>query len=196
MTPQLFKETWPNAKDELSPISPSRLVELHLNPLSTNFLITAGLPEEASPYLTFATDTDEPSGAIQLLTSMYDFLEPVYDKYVVIGTDGSGDVIAINTSRNDRIEWLDHEDDFAARFMNTSIETLADFLFFYQTFVNTVIADNGEDAYIDGNFSDAHFDALRQKMIKTDRSALNENCFWRVELDCLLSNREDFLDNG
>jgi hypothetical protein len=85
------------------------------------------------------------------------------------------------------IEWLDHDDYFAASYFNSSIETLFSFLIIYRDFIKTVNGDN---------FTDEQFSALKNKMRTIDEKALSENGFWEEMLGTDLLNRGDFLANG
>lgn len=189
MTPEEFKIIWTKNGDFTSPINPAQLNELKLTKSTVEFLTISGLPEEASPFLTFVKNSEDEYDKITLLTAQYNFLESEFDKYIVIGSDGNGNVIALNKNGNDQIEWLDHEDYFSSRFMNSSIIQLADCLKIYRDFNEIILTENGEDAVIDCNFTDEQFKTLKQNMIKSDIKAI-ENGFWNEELEMLLENRE------
>ncbi|MES2592137.1 MAG: SUKH-4 family immunity protein [Bacteroidota bacterium] len=190
MTPSEFKVIWTQDDNSLCPISIDRLNDLNLKQATIDFLTVAGLPDNVAPYLSFIKDTDDKYFGINRLTKQYDFLESEYEKFVVIGSDGSGNPIAINTSMNDRIEWLDHEDLFSSRYLNNSINQLAEILIIYKNFITQILLENGEDAYMDANFSDSHFENLKQKIVNVDSIALIEEGFWKEELEMLLVNRE------
>lgn len=193
MTAEKFKENWAKNGDSTSPLNSEQLKSFNLSVETVDFLIQSGLPDEASPYLSFVQDSDEEFEQIALLSRQYPFLGPEFEKYVSIGFDGNGDVIVINTKEEDQIEWLDHEDSFSSRFMNSSILQLAQFLIFYRDFTETIIAENGEDAFMDANFTDQQYSVLMQKMNESDPKAL-ESGFWQQELDLLLENRAYYGD--
>jgi len=188
MTAEKFKEIWVKNGDTTSPLNSDQLESFKLGAETVDFLIKSGLPDQASPYLSFAQDSGEEFEQIALLSKLYPFLGQEFERYVSIGFDGNGDVIAINSKENDQIEWLDHEDYFSSRFMNSSILQLAQFLSIYRDFTETIIAENGEEALIDANFTDEQYSALMQKMNESDPKAL-ESGFWQQELDLLLENR-------
>ncbi len=110
MTIEQFRQTWTANEDNLSPLNPDSLIGLNLKPSTVDFLIVAGLPFEAAPFLSFVQNKAAGYNTIGKLSEHYDFLEPAYDRYVVIGSCSDGDVIAVDTENNDQIEWLDHED--------------------------------------------------------------------------------------
>lgn len=121
MRPLEFKEIWTKNENNLSSIDSEKLINTALRKETIEFLTLSGLPEEASPFLTFSKNIDDKYEGISSLTNQYNFLEPEYSRYIVIGSDGEGNPIAADTEKNDEIEWLDHEDYFSARFMNSSI---------------------------------------------------------------------------
>ena len=104
MTPEQFRNIWTKNGDTLSPLPSDRLVGLRLLPETIDFLTIAGLPFDAAPFLSFVQDKDD---SIRKLTNQFDFLGADYEKYLIIGTSGDGDVIVINSDNNDQIEWLD-----------------------------------------------------------------------------------------
>jgi hypothetical protein len=194
VTPQEFRGIWTKNGDILSPFSLQRLKDLKLLPSTSEFLVSAGLPPDAAPFLSFAQDKDDIYFGINKLTDQYDFLDSEYEKYVVIGSCSDGDPIAINTGDNDQIEWLDHEDLFSSRFFNSSIMTLAGCLVAYRDFVLTVQMENGEDAVVNSDFSDNQFEKLQQALIAADDRAVKEG-FWKEQLEIELALRQDARDN-
>lgn len=195
MTPSEFKTIWTESDNSLCPLSISRLHNLNLKPSTIDFLTVAGLPDDVAPYLSFVKDVDDAYYGITKLTNQYDFLESEYEKFIVIGSDGSGNPIAINTSLNDRVEWLDHEANFASHYVNNSIIQLAEMLITYKDFIEQILSENGEDAYLDANFTDEQFENLKRKIAEVDPEALTEEGFWKEELETLLVNRKYYASN-
>jgi hypothetical protein len=193
MTPQEFSKNWTENGGSVSPIDPERLIGMCLLEATVDFLIHSGLPLVAPPHLTFAKDTDDLYEGITKLRDQYDFLESEYSKFISIGYDAGGNSIAINTDNNDLIEWLDQENGFSSRFMNSSITQLTDFLIFYRDFIKSILEENGEEAYEEAQFTDDQFAKLKEKMMQADQRALTEG-FWKEELDILQTNRAKSLD--
>jgi hypothetical protein len=191
MTPQEFKNIWTSTGDKLSPLTERRLVGLNLRPSTIEFLTTSGLPVDAAPFLTFADNSADKYKGIVRLTDQFDFLEDEFKKWIVIGSCSDGDAIAINVERNDQIDWLDHDNYFEPAFFNSSIEALADCLVIYRQFIQDIQRENGEDAYLEGNFSDKQFELLKNNLLKVDSRALDDNGFWKEQLDMDLAMRED-----
>ena len=192
MNPSEFKTAWTESEQNLQPISLQTLARFELDNETIDFLSQSGLPRDAAPSLSFVGDL-HPSGkysTIGLLTEWFDILEPAYSKYVVIGSDGNGDVLAINRDNHFVVEWLDHEDYFSSTFMNSSIVQLANCLLCYRDFVKAANAVTTDDEFFDTAFTDEHFDTLRDILESIDQRAVREG-FWKQELDLLLATRED-----
>jgi hypothetical protein len=192
MSPSEFQTAWTKSERNLLPVSLQTLSRFELNKETVDFLSQSGLPSDAAPFLGFVGDVHpkDKYSTISFLTEWFDFLESEYSRYIVIGSDGSGDVIAINTKNNDAIEWLDHEDYFSSRFMNASITQLANCLLCYRDFVKAINAGKTVDECFDTEFTDGQFDALRDILENIDPRAVKEG-FWKEELELLLANRED-----
>ncbi len=188
MSPEEFKENWEVTGEAIVSMPSSHLDGLGLNPQSVSFLSIAGLPDGASPFLSFAQRGGSSSYCVRL-TELYDFLPPEHERYISIGFDGSGNPVAIDTADDDRVVWLDHEDDFAKSYMNASVSSLAQFLLMYRDFVLTLLKSKGDDAFLDGDFTQEEFDSLRSKLEDADPIALKQGHFWEMELRTLMSNR-------
>ena len=109
----------------------------------------------------------------------------------MIGSCSDGDPIAVNVEQDDQIDWLDHDNYFEPGFFNSSIEALADCLVIYRQFIQDIQRENGEDAYLNGDFSDSKFESLKNKLLKADSNALVDNGFWKEQLDMDLAMRDD-----
>lgn len=191
MTQEQFRQTWTSYEDNLSPLSPESLVGLNLKPETASFLTNVGLPSDAAPFLSFVQYNADIYNTINKLTQHYDFLEPDFEKYVVIGSCSDGDIIAVNTEDNDIVVWLDHEDYFSSLFFNSSINSLAECLLIYRDFIQNILRENGEDAYINSEFTDEQFDSLKQKLSAADFKAITEDGFWKSSLEMELAMRQD-----
>jgi hypothetical protein len=192
MTPQEFEEIWTSTGDGLSPFTSTRLLGLNLKPRTVEFLTHAGLPKDAAPYLSFVNNSEDKHEGIIRLTDQFDFLEEEFKKWVVIGSCSDGDPIAVNTESNDRIDWLDHENYFEPGFFNSSIEALVGCLIVYREFISVVQRENGEDAFMNADFTDIQFDAMKVKLLNADNEALVDNGFWRHQLETDLAMREAY----
>jgi len=194
MTPHDFKNSWTNTGETLSPLTRARLERFNLSQSTADFLIQSGLPVYCEPNLSFTNDTDDIVYGITKLTEQYDFENDKvkYDKYVVIGSCRDGNAIAIDTSDNDKIVELDHEDLFSTMYFNSSIAALANFLILYRDFEQDVLQDKDpDDNFQCFNFTDQQFDQLKSKMLSVDSKAITERGFWKEELEIMLSIRQE-----
>ena len=191
MKAEEFKQIWTSKDDNLNPISIDRLNGLGLSEKSIEFLKNAGLPKSAAPFLSFATDSDDIYKGIHKLTEFYEFLEPEFQKYIVIGDCNDGDHIVINIENNDQIEHLDHEDYFSSRPFNTNIYKLAESLVAYRNFVERVQKENGEDAFMNSDFTNEQFDILKSDLNAADSKIMENNGFWAEQIEMDLEMRED-----
>ena len=192
MRPQEFKDIWTSTGDILTALSSDRLVGLSLKCRTIDFLTQAGLPVDAAPFLTFANNTTDKYKGIVRLTDQYSFLAGEFRKWIVIGSCSDGDPIAINVDADDRIDWLDHDNYFEPGFFNSSIESLSDCLVIYREFISIVQHENGEDAFINADFTDSQFETMKTKLLKADSKSLCDNGFWKEQLDMDLAMRDHY----
>ena len=188
MNPIKFKQEWDKKGDPTFPINMAKSKGLGLKEDTQFFLENSGLPKSAAPYLSFVIN----SWDILPLTANYHFLPFRFSRYILIGSDSEGNPIVIDSKQEDKILWLDHDNDFYESFMNTSIDLLAHFILLYRNFVENVLKEGGEDAFFQGNFTDYQFQELTRAMEKLDPEALKEEAFWGGELKLLFLNREAF----
>ena len=196
MTPQQFKDIWTSIDDNLSPLRYDKLVSLKLSKSTIEFLVISGLPKDAAPFISFCRDSNDKFDDINKLTTQYDFLDFEFEKYIVIGSCSDGDPIVINIENNDQIEWLDHDDLFPSMFFNSSINSLAECLVIYRDFILTVQKENGEDAYLNFNFTDMQFEKLKNDLILADNKISEEKGFWYEQLEMELTLRLDNLNKN
>ncbi|USD25793.1 SUKH-4 family immunity protein [Flagellimonas marinaquae] len=195
MTPEDFKQKWTSIEDNLNPISAERLRGLGLCCETIEFLVNSGLPDSASPFLSFSENSEDLFDGVHKLNKVYDILEPEFEKYVVIGSCSDGDPIVVNTKQGDRIEFLDHEDYFSSRIFNSDISRLAKCLLAYRNFVDTILEENGEDAYLDSDFTDDQFEKLKDEIQLADSKAMENGAFWAIQLQMDLDLREETQNN-
>jgi hypothetical protein len=98
MNPKEFKNLWLSQDDQLNPINADLFKGFNLNEISIDFLVNAGLPINAAPYLTFSISTQEKYNSISKLTDLYSFLKKEYERYISIGSDGSGNPVVIRSN--------------------------------------------------------------------------------------------------
>jgi hypothetical protein len=191
MTTQEIKTNWNNLKEKTNPLLSKDINLFGLSDQTVAFFKQCGLPSQSAPFLSFVDNSNRELDTINRISNLYE-LPKEFDSYINIGGDGGGNPIVINTKKNDIIELLDHEQDFAPMdFMNTNVLSLSACLIAYRTFVNTVIETNGSSAFLNADFTDRQFEALKNSLINADKESA-QNGFWAMELDMLLSNRDYF----
>ena len=186
MSPQEFKEAWTAAEDNLRTIPGKTLERFRLNKETYTFLSQVGLPSEAAPFVNFVGDfrQDDKWDSIGLLNERFGFLDADFSRYIVIGSDGSGNVLAINNRQNCRIEWLNHEENFSASYMNASILQMAECFLAYRDYMDAIKKNRAESTTVDYKFPRLQMDLLRKKIAGIDNKALAEG-FWNFNLDII-----------
>lgn len=85
---------------------------------------------------------------------------------------------------------MDHEDNFAKRFANSSVNELFAFLTIYKEFGENLRQLRGDNAFIDSNFLDEDLEGLLEQLRAVDRKALDsEETFWGIEIGTFIANR-------
>ncbi|MBA3711551.1 MAG: SUKH-4 family immunity protein [Pyrinomonadaceae bacterium] len=149
-------------------VSPDGFANRNIPEASKRFLIEAGLPKSAAPYLSFTDLADSLRPVWEIWGNPDDWNEADrlrLSRYYVIGSDGnSGNPICIDEADGGNIVTLEHEDWFASvMFVNSSVPQLAEFLLLF----------NGADTE----------QQIVVELEQVDSDALKEGCFWRYELD-------------
>lgn len=158
-----------------------------LNEETADFLSNVGLPTSAAPFLSFAGESEKKLSSI---FNTFETEEDSHKYFLSIGSDGAGDPICIALQNECQVVTLNHEEDFEPTFMNSSVRELFQFLTLYKRFVEEIIRENGEDAFLDANFTDSSYEELKKAMEAADNKALRNNSFWAQELAQLLRKRE------
>ncbi len=182
LTPKEFIKLWSVKKEKLIKY-PTEIVEkLSIPEDSKLFLIEAGLPSSAAPFLSFGpVSVEKPLISASRLWG----LPESFSCYRVIGSTGFGDSICIDESENGIIIYLDHEVGFKKIFINSSVMKLAESLLAYRHFVERTIKERGQDAYLEFDIPIDLRKWIINEMRKIDILAVNEGCFWKNELNVL-----------
>jgi hypothetical protein len=195
MTNAQIQSYWVSESQEVIVYSPDILEPLTLQKHTQDFLSTIGLPTEAAPFLSFSANTQGKWNSISRITDIDAALDSSFANLIQIGSDGSGNAIVIDTNEDDFIKLLDHDNEFALVFINSSIQAFVASFIGYSIFISNVISEGEGDSYFDTHFTDEQFTTLRNTLVSTDKY-FDSSEFWQNELAMLLGNREAYRNES
>jgi hypothetical protein len=171
-TAQHFKQRWEHVEgDRLVAFSDASLSDVRLPVDARAFLVEAGLPEEATPCLNFEPPK---SGTLQRVSSIYH--PPVeFDRYRIIGGNGSGDPVCLDERADGHVVYLNHDNRFQRVLMASSVFTLAQCLLE----LRDVIADAGGDTEL---VAPERYGQLLQRFHTIDPAACESGGYWPQEI--------------
>jgi hypothetical protein len=173
MTPDEFKAQWEREKTSQLLRYPRSVVhQLAIPEEAKSFLTDIGLPEGAAPFLDFGGSSHI---SIPTVTEVWKAGEP---RYRVIGSNGYGDPVCVDTESAGRVLYLLHDDEMAPRFMNSSIPQLAYSLLAFRQVVADTNAIGGKDAYLEGRIPPEVVDRFIVEMETIDPPAIASESFW------------------
>ena len=186
LTSQEFRERWCDDDDSESLVvfPPNALADVAIPDESKTFLTTCGLPESAAPFLDFRVPDH---GGLQTVAELWQ-LAPEYNRYSVVGSNGSGDPLCIDESCDGQIIYLNHDYNFHRILINSSVPQLAESLLAFRHLVRETQRQHGEDAYLDGDVPTALQQWLLKEIIRIDPAAAHADCFWSQELENIREN--------
>lgn len=142
------------------------------------FLMEAGFPESAPPFLTFVS---KENGGGERVTEKNNKLAPGYRKFLKFGFTGSGFPICLNEC-NSELVYIDFDKDNKIVLINSSISKFAETLLVYVEFIKEVKAINGKKAYLEKNATEELLDWIINLIKNIDALALTKGSFWEEEL--------------
>ena len=184
MTPDEFKREWTAGGDALIPFSRDSRAGIGLSESTMQFLVEAGLPDSAAPFLDFI---GHGSRRIQPASDAYPVTAGLA-RYRCVGTNDSGDPICIDTESNDTIVLLFHDDNFRPIRLNSTLERFAESLLAFRKLVDESCAINGDDAFLDGDIPQHLIESLSNQLSSIDAESMKEGDFWRTEIKTLVQN--------
>jgi hypothetical protein len=186
LTSYEFRKRWLSEDDSESLVvfPTNAVVDIAIPVDSKAFLTTGGLPESAAPFLDFRVPDH---GALQTVAEMWQ-LAPEYNRYRVIGFNGSGDPLSIDESFGGQIVYLNHDFDFHRVLINSSVPQLAESLLAFRHLIRETQRRNGDDAYLDGDVPQDLQQWLLSEIIRIDPAAAHPDCFWPQELENIREN--------
>lgn len=170
-----FKEKWNTEVYPLIEYDGEIVNKLEIPLESKNFLIEAGLPESATPFLSF-----EVMGHGGLLTLKEKYNIDRYTEDIYIGFTGEGDILAIE-NKSGVIITINHET-FEKSYVNNSVPQLAESLLEYSEFVKRIKKANGRRAYLNRECSKEELESIKNRLILIDEKSIDNNNFWWNEI--------------
>ncbi|PCH74995.1 MAG: hypothetical protein COB98_09545 [Flavobacteriaceae bacterium] len=191
MNPIEFKKLWKANNSERWVKFPSDQVEKSsLNERTKEFL-KIGFPEDAAPFLEFGLRSyDWEFNTIQGYYDDYD-LDCKAKNYWIFGSDNSGNPICIDSSDNDKLVLLDHEQGFEfMENMNKNISELASSILLFRNFIEKINKEFGEDGFFESMFTEKHLTKLENEFKELNPNYYIESSFWSTEIENLRSEIE------
>ncbi|MHA6530700.1 SUKH-4 family immunity protein [Paenibacillus sp. BAC0078] len=179
ITPQEFLDNWDKETYGLVKYDHLFIDTFSLSQESKHFLIKAGLPESAPPFLTF--ESSAKGGGVRL-TEKYNDAEPLYSKYIYVGFTGSGHPICIN-EENDEVIYIDYDKDNEEVIINSSIAQFAESLLVYVDFIKKIKAENGRRAFIERKATRDLLQWITNRLEEIDPDSLTQGSLWGEELN-------------
>jgi hypothetical protein len=172
MDAEEFKIAWGMEGGSLVRFCEDDLAGANLPSETRSFLLEAGLPSEAAPFLTFAPEklgwipqSSRPAG---------------FDTYIAIGSNGSGDPVVVASSG--AILYLNHDRNFTPIYINRDVATLAESLLRYRSLILETQRVGGPDAYLDGAVPAHLRDDFVNYLTAADPKSLEAGAMWTEEL--------------
>lgn len=184
--PLEFREHWGQHGDNCLAFPPSSLEDVRIPEDARTFLLAAGMPEDAAPFLSFKSPKTGP-----LPTAADEWhLAPDFNRYRVIGFNGSGDPLCLDEEDEGAVIYLNHDDHFRRVLINTSVSQLAESLLAFRHFIQQTNARWGDEAYIEGNIPTDLRGWIEDEFRRIDQRAYQPNHFWFAELKALDSMKQ------
>jgi hypothetical protein len=175
LSAQAFREQWEATDDRVVHFSPEALRGIPIPPESAQFLIEAGLPHSAAPFLNFESPSSGPLPSVRAVWQ----LSEAFSHLWYLGSNGSGDPVCI--AEDGSISYLNHDLDFEAVFMSSSVPKLASALLLYREAVHLTLARGPEDGVLGGVPEDVQT-WFREALLATDPPAAEPTAMWLSEL--------------
>tara|TARA_R110001592_G_scaffold242603_3_gene503262 strand:+ start:1889 stop:2464 length:576 start_codon:yes stop_codon:yes gene_type:complete len=183
MTPEGLIQVW--NEDELIRISESTLDKIPFSELTKAFLNQGFI--EVFCDLSF----DYLKGEIQLVSDIWDLNHEEYKDVYAIGFNGSGDPVCIDVLDNEKLIYLNHDNDFEEVYINKNIERFLEMAVRVSHFdkTKTKVFENSQWTH---DFTDENFDKLKNDLKFIDPLVFEiEPSFWKYHIDNELWFRED-----
>ena len=175
-SPKDFVAGW-GQNDPLIQFPRELLERLTLSDEDKEFLAEAGLPASAAPFLSFSAPK---SGELPTVAGQWGQPD-AFRRYRIIGSDGSGNPIAVDEAGDGEVVCLDHDDKFARTLINTTVRQLAESLLAYRDTIREMAAKPRKGAAEGVVIPPQARKQLHQRLKKIDPAAMKPGCFWPEE---------------
>ncbi|WP_374019756.1 SUKH-4 family immunity protein [Paenibacillus thiaminolyticus] len=183
ITPREFLDNWNKDVYGLVEFNDDMINSYNLSKETKDFLIIAGLPESASPYLSF--DSFNKGGGVRLIDK-YD-VDKNLSNYIYVGFTATSDPVCI-VEGEDTIVYLDYENNFEEVFINSTVSQFAESLLAYVDFIKKIKAINGRKAFLERNAPKDILHWIAGRLVDIDSQSLEEGNFWTQELELFLKD--------
>jgi len=174
ITAQQFKQRWESTTDDRLVVFPeSSLADVRAPSEVRAFLVEAGLPGQAAPFLDFGPPK---SGTLERASVVW-HQPPAFDRYRIIGGNGSGDPVCLDEEARGQVVFLNHDNRFKRVLMASSVFALAECL----VELRDVVAGAGGDTEL---VTREQYDALHTRFRAIDPEACAEGGYWEEETGC------------
>ncbi|HXI52117.1 MAG TPA: SUKH-4 family immunity protein [Candidatus Saccharimonadales bacterium] len=174
ITPQQFKQRWESVADDHLVVFPASSLSDVRVPLEVLGLLTeAGLPDQAAPFLDFGPPK---SGTLERASVVW-HQPSTFDRYRIVGGNGSGDPVCLDEEVGGQIVYLNHDNRFQRVLMASSIFTLAECLVEFRD----VVAGAGGDTE---SVTPQQYAALLARFRGIDPAASGAGGYWEQEIGC------------
>lgn len=151
-------------------------------------LTKIGIPDSLSPFIDIVSEKQYGGYTLYDRVNIYEKYpldKPEFKNLCLFGKAGDGYLVI---TRYGNVAFFDT---YAMEILsvNKSLDAFFDSAYEYAQFVNSVIEKNGEDAYLDGNYSEDDVYLLREALTNVDETSVEEG-FWADKLVDLIDNIE------
>lgn len=160
-------------------------------------LYNIGIPSATAPFVNFTLQKDRKIYPLSKYVNIDSFaFEDEEDKieqsrlldiYLAIGFIGNGDYIVINDEN--QVILVNHED-LSEMYINYSLEDFMNCLYDYQFFMNQIYDRGTDEDELSELMNAEDIEALKEKLLELDEFSLDDDSFWKDEIDMLCEEIE------
>ena len=176
-------EVWRKTGERMVSFPVEALDGIPMSTTAAAFLRDVGLPASVAPFLDFRPPK---SGPLPTVDQLWRLKDGKFGNFYVIGSNGSGDSIAIALSGS--VVYLNHDDGFRPCYINKDVLALSETLLRFREMIQEAAKRNGS-TFVYGQVPREAVDTMREHLRSYDPTALDEGAMWADELDEIDSER-------